>query len=53
MGPVRHWAQRLGVTAWALGSSFYNWGYASYANPYYAEEAMAQPIVIEQTVVGA
>jgi tetratricopeptide (TPR) repeat protein len=39
------------VTAWALGSSFYNWGYASYANPYY-EEAMAQPIVIEQTVVG-
>ena len=41
-----------GVTAWALGSSFYNWGYASYANPYYAEAAMAQPIVIEQTVVG-
>ena len=43
----------LGVTAWALGSSFYNWGYASYANPYYAEAAVAQPIVIEQTVVGA
>ena len=43
----------LGVTAWALGSSFYNWGYASYANPYYAEAPMAQPIVIEQTVVGA
>jgi tetratricopeptide (TPR) repeat protein len=42
----------LGVTAWALGSSFYNWGYASYANPYYAEEAVAQPIVIEQTVAG-
>ena len=41
-----------GVTAWALGSSFYNWGYASYANPYYAEEAVAQPIVIEQTVAG-
>ena len=39
-----------GVTAWALGSSFYNWGYASYANPYYAEEVVAQPIVIEQTV---
>ena len=42
----------IGVTAWALGSSFYNWGYASYANPYYAEEAVAQPIVIEQTVAG-
>ncbi len=41
-----------GVTAWALGSSLYNWGYASYANPYYAGEAVAQPIVIEQTVVG-
>ena len=41
-----------GVTAWALGSSFYNWGYASYANPYYAETAVAQPIVIEQTVAG-
>jgi tetratricopeptide (TPR) repeat protein len=41
-----------GVTAWALGSSFYNWGYASYANPYYAEAAVAQPIVIEQTVAG-
>ena len=41
-----------GVTAWALGSSFYNWGYASYANPYYTEAAMAQPIVIEQTVAG-
>ena len=41
-----------GVTAWALGSSFYNWGYASYANPYYAETAVAQPILIEQTVAG-
>ena len=40
------------MTAWALGSSFYNWGYASYANPYYAAEAVAQPIVIEQTVAG-
>jgi hypothetical protein len=40
------------VTAWALGSSLYNWGYASYANPYYAEAVVAQPIVIEQTVVG-
>ena len=25
------------MTAWGLGSSFYDWGYASYANPYYAE----------------
>jgi tetratricopeptide (TPR) repeat protein len=41
------------VTAWALGSSFYNWGYSSYANPYYAEETVAQPIVIEQTVAGS
>ena len=38
-----------GVAAWGLGSSFYNWGYSSYANPYYAEAAVAQPIVIEQT----
>jgi tetratricopeptide (TPR) repeat protein len=43
----------VGVTAWALGSSFYNWGYGSYANPYYADAAVAQPIVIEQTVVGS
>ncbi len=43
----------VGVTAWALGSSFYNWGYSSYANPYYAEAAVAQPIVISQTVEGA
>ena len=41
-----------GVTAWALGSSFYNWGYASYANPYYAGAAVAQPIVIVQAVDG-
>src|SRR5208337_2362114 len=41
-----------GVTAWALGSSYYNWGYASYANPYYGEAAVAQPIVIEQTIAG-
>jgi tetratricopeptide (TPR) repeat protein len=41
-----------GVSAWALGSSFYNWGYSSYANPYYGTEMAAQPIVIEQTVVG-
>ena len=42
----------VGVTAWALGSSFYNWGYGSYANPYYAEAATAQPIMIDQTVAG-
>jgi tetratricopeptide (TPR) repeat protein len=42
----------VGVTAWALGSSIYDWGYSSYANPYYGGEAVAQPIVIEQTVVG-
>ncbi len=37
----------VGVTAWALPPLFYNWGYASYANPYYAEQPVAQPIVIE------
>jgi tetratricopeptide (TPR) repeat protein len=42
----------VGVTAWALGSAFYNWGYASYANPYYAAAPVAEPIVIEQTVAG-
>ena len=41
-----------GVTAWGLGSAFYSWGYASYANPYYSTETVAQPIVIEQTVAG-
>jgi tetratricopeptide (TPR) repeat protein len=41
-----------GVTAWGLGSALFSWGYASYGNPYYATEAMAQPIVIEQTVSG-
>ncbi|MDR3622329.1 MAG: hypothetical protein P4L85_23465 [Paludisphaera borealis] len=41
-----------GVTAWALGSSFYNWGYANYSNPYYVAETVAQPIVIEQSVAG-
>src|SRR5271157_4562883 len=46
------WGAATGVTAWALGSSFYNWGYASYANPYYGEAAVAQPIVIEQTIAG-
>jgi len=25
----------VGLTSWALGSSFYNCGYASYSNPYY------------------
>ena len=42
----------VGVSAWALGSSFYDWGYASYGNPYYAESAAAQPIVIEQSAYG-
>ena len=42
----------VGVAAWALGSSFYDWGYASYANPYYAEAAAAEPIVIQQTIAG-
>ena len=51
MGPFAAGAA-TGVTAWALGSSFYNWGYASYANPYYAEATVAQPIVIEQTIAG-
>src|SRR5262249_42065208 len=40
------------VTVWALASSFYNWRYASYSNPYYAEQAVAEPIVIEQTIAG-
>ena len=42
----------VGVTAWALGSSYYNWGYASYSNPYYAEAPVAEPIVIQQTIAG-
>jgi tetratricopeptide (TPR) repeat protein len=42
----------LGVTAWGLGSSLYGWGYAPYANPYYYPTAVAQPIVIQQTLDG-
>ena len=34
-----------------LGSPLYSWGYDSYGNPYFSTETMAQPIVIEQTVV--
>jgi tetratricopeptide (TPR) repeat protein len=41
-----------GVTAWGLGSAFYSWGYAPYANPYYSTEVVTQPIVIEQSLVG-
>ena len=41
-----------GVSAWALGSAFYSWGYAPYANPYYSTEIVTQPIVIEQVVEG-
>jgi tetratricopeptide (TPR) repeat protein len=37
-----------GVTSWALGSAFFNWGYGSYSNPYYGAEVAAQPIVFEQ-----
>jgi hypothetical protein len=42
----------VGVTAWALGSSFYDWGYAGYSNPYYVEGPAAEPIVIQQTIAG-
>ncbi|WP_406696162.1 tetratricopeptide repeat protein [Singulisphaera sp. Ch08] len=43
----------VGLSAWALGSSFYNWGYSGgYSNPYYGEAVVAQPIVIEQMVAG-
>jgi tetratricopeptide (TPR) repeat protein len=41
-----------GVTAWGLGSAYYSWGYAPYANPYYATEVMTQPIVVEQAAAG-
>jgi tetratricopeptide (TPR) repeat protein len=39
-----------GVTAWGLGSALYNWGYSSYANPYYGGggAVVTEPIVIEQ-----
>ena len=41
------------MSAWALGSSFYGWGYGGgYANPYYAAAMMAQPIMVDQTVAG-
>lgn len=33
-----------GVAAWGLGSSLYNWGYASYANPYYGATA---PVIVQ------
>jgi tetratricopeptide (TPR) repeat protein len=31
-----------GLTSWGLGSTLWNWGYASYENPYYVE----QPVVV-------
>ena len=40
------------MAAWGLGSSYYNWGYASYSNPYYAEAPVVEPIVIQQTIAG-
>jgi tetratricopeptide (TPR) repeat protein len=46
------WGLGAGVTAWALGSAFYNWGYGAYANPYYSTEVVTQPIVIEQVAEG-
>jgi tetratricopeptide (TPR) repeat protein len=40
-----------GIGAWGIGSPYYNWGYASYANPYYPSAAIAagaqQPVVAE------
>lgn len=41
----------VGVTAWAFGSALFNWGYASYGNPYYGGAA-AEPIVIQQMIDG-
>ncbi len=40
-----------GLTAWGLGSAFYNWGFASYVNPYYvAPTVIQQPVVVQQPV---
>ena len=38
----------MGLTSWALGSSFYNYGYASYANPYYVP---TQYVVVDSPAV--
>ena len=38
----------VGLTSWALGSSFYNYGYASYANPYYVP---TQYVVVDSPAV--
>jgi tetratricopeptide (TPR) repeat protein len=42
-----------GLGAWGIGSSLYNWGYASYANPYYVTQPVVvqQPVVVDQPVV--
>jgi tetratricopeptide (TPR) repeat protein len=42
-----------GLGAWGVGSSLYNWGYASYANPYYVQQPIVvqQPVVVDQPVV--
>jgi tetratricopeptide (TPR) repeat protein len=42
----------VGVPAWAFGSSFYHWGFATFRNPFFIPIAVAQPIVIQQTLVG-
>ena len=42
-----------GIGAWGIGSPYYNWGYANYANPYASYAAMpavagvAQPVVAQ------
>jgi len=38
----------VGLTSWALGSSFYNYGYAAYSNPYYVP---TQYVVVDSPAV--
>ena len=41
-------AALMGVSSWGFGSSLYNWGYSSYANPYYAGAPIVQqPMVVQ------
>jgi hypothetical protein len=41
-----------GIGAWGIGSPYYNWGYASYANPYASYAAVgAVPAGVAQPVV--
>jgi tetratricopeptide (TPR) repeat protein len=41
-----------GLAGWGMGSSWWNWGYTPYVNPYVIQQPIVvqQPVVVDQTV---